>query len=372
MDCYVVLWIPTIVYNDFSASIKTSLEKNISDIPDRELIVKVDLLGNGSFNVFIKSVEQYDLLVELKREQVSSNGLMMFSYKSTSNKESGFRFNSTEFPSAIYHMIKSFYHVHDFHDDASDSSLAPFVTSQKIDIQSDDNEALQHYLTKYSDIISSTVGYLRLAIRKTRENKEEIRPETRSLFQQMCLYAKGYEVYMGVLYRSKYNTLCKIDGDDRGWRHKACNIENGLRYIRTIEREYGEYTQQKFVDKVIKDAESSLISSNESIQLSLESIKKSKIANIIGIVSIFIGIASLIVAFIIAQQSTKELKEVKDSLKQDIEIIPTSLLETESKVQTISLKQDSLQKNNLEIQEQLQTVSKRVDDLFWVLRKQSD
>lgn len=118
MDCYVVLWIPTIVYNDFSASIKTSLEKNISDIPDRELIVKVDLLENGSFNVFIKSVEQYDLLVELKREQVSSNGLMMFSYKSTSNKESGFRFNS------------------------------------------------------------------------------------------------------------KYNTLCKIDGDDRGWRHKACNIEN--------------------------------------------------------------------------------------------------------------------------------------------------
>ena len=177
---------------------------------------------------------------------------------------------------------------------------------------------------------------------------------------------------MGVLYRSKYNTLCKIDGNDRSWRHKACNIENGLRYIRTIEREYGEYTQQKFVDKVIKDAESSLISSNESIQLSLESIKKSKKANVIGIISIFIGMASLIVAFIIAQQSTKELKEVKDSLKQDIEIIPAFLLETESKVQTISSKQDSLQKNNMETQEQLQTVSKRVDDLFWVLRKQSD
>lgn len=269
-------------------------------------------------------------------------------------------------------MIKSFYHVHDFHDNDSDSSLVPFVTSNKIDIQANDNEALKHYLAKYSAIISLAVDYLRLAIRKTRIHQEDIKPETRSLFQQICLFAKGYEVYMGVLYRSKYNTLCKTDGEDREWRHKACNIENGLRYIRTIEREYGEYTQQKFVNKVIKDAESSLISSNESIQLSIESIEKSKKANIIGIISIVVGIVSLIVAFVIASQSTKELKAVKDSIKQEIETIPATLSETESNIQKLLIKQDSLQNNDLVLQEQLKSASKKVDDLFWILRKQSD
>lgn len=365
MDCYVVLWIPTIVYDDFSASLKTSMEKNISDIPDKELIVKLDLLENGNFTVSIKNDKLYDLLVELKREQVSSNGLMMFSYKSTSNKETGFRFTSSEFPTAIYHMIKSFYHVHDFHDNDNDSSLAPFISSHEINIQSDNNDALMHYLSKYSDIISFIVDYLRRAIRRTRENKDEIRPETRSLIQQFCLSARGYEVYMGVLYRSRYNSLCKIDGGDRDWRHKACNIENGLRYIRTIEHEYSEYTQQKFVDKVIKDAESSLVSSSKSIKIS-------KISNYVGIASLVIGVISVFIAFNIARQSTTELKEVKESLQRDIEIIPTSLSETEAKIQGLLIKQDTLQKNNLDFQEQLQYVAKRVDDLFWIVRKQSN
>lgn len=355
MDCFVVLWIPTIVYNDFSKPLENSLEKNISDIPGKELIVRLDLSEDGDFSVYTKNNEHYDLLVKLKREQISSNGLMLFSYNSTSNEENGFRFTSTEFPTAVYHMIKSFYHVHDFHDSDTDSSLPPFVSSETIDIRSKDNKALLHYLNNYNNVISNTVRYIQLAIRSTRRNKDEIRPETRSGIQEVCLYARGYEVYMGVLYHSKYNTISKTESNDREWRHIACNIENGLRYIRTIEREYGEYTQQRFVDKVIKDAESSLKSSNKSIKIS-------KISNFVGIASLIIGIISFFAAFKIARQSTNEMREVRDALKQEIEIIPASLSETESKIQELKAEQDSLHIIDINIQNQLQSVSKKVDN----------
>lgn len=365
MDCYVVLWIPTIVYNDFSKPLENSLEKNISDIPGKELIVRLDLSEDGDFSVYTKNNEHFDLLVKLKREQISSNGLMLFSYNSTSNEENGFRFTSTEFPTAVYHMIKSFYHVHDFHDSDTDSSLPPFVSSETINIQSKDNKALLHYLNNYNNVISNTVRYIQLAIRSTRRNKDEIRPETRSGIQEVCLYARGYEVYMGVLYHSKYNTISKTESNDREWRHIACNIENGLRYIRTIEREYGEYTQQRFVDKVIKDAESSLISSNKSIKIS-------KISNFVGIASLIIGIISFFAAFKIARQSTNELREVRDALKQEIETIPASLSETESKIQELKAEQDSLHIIDNNIQDQIQSVSKKVDNLLWMIQKKSE
>lgn len=365
MDCFVVLWIPTIVYNDFSKPLENSLEKNISDIPGKELIVRLDLSEDGDFSVYTKNNEHFDLLVKLKREQISSNGLMLFSYNSTSNEENGFRFTSTEFPTAVYHMIKSFYHVHDFHDSDTDSSLPPFVSSETINIQSKDNKALLHYLNNYNNVISNTVRYIQLAIRSTRRNKDEIRPEIRSGIQEVCLYARGYEVYMGVLYHSKYNTISKTESNDREWRHIACNIENGLRYIRTIEREYGEYTQQRFVDKVIKDAESSLISSNKSIKIS-------KISNFVGIASLIIGIISFYAAFKIARQSANELREVRDALKQEIETIPASLSETESKIQELKAEQDSLHIIDINIQNQLQSVSKKVDNLFWMIQKKSE
>ena len=365
MDCYVVLWIPTIVYNDFSKPLENSIEKNISDIPGKELVVRLELSEKGDFSVFSKTGERFELMVELKRKQVSSNGLMLFSYDSTSNEENGFRFTSTEFPTAVYHMIKSFYHVHDFHDSDTDSSLPPFVSSVIIDIQSKDNKALLHYLNNYNNVISNTVRYIQFAIRSTRRNKEEIRPETRSGIQKLCLYARGYEVYMGVLYHSKYNTISNTESKDREWRHIACNIENGLRYIRTIEREYGEYTQQRFVDKVIKDAESSLISSNKSIKIS-------KISNYVGIASLIIGIISFFAAFKIARQSTNELRKVRDALKQEIEIIPASLSETESKIQELKAEQDSLHIIDIDIQDQLQSVSKKVDNLLWMIQKKSE
>lgn len=329
MACHVVLWIPTIVYQGFSDK-ESFIEKNISDIPGKELMVKVSLHSGGNIQVDVKSNNgEYNPFVTLIREDVSSNGLMCFTYKSTSDDGKGFCFTTTEFPTAIYHIIKDFYHKHEFHDGENDSSLRPFVSSHKINIKAKDNEALLHYLTTYGTVISNFVSYIQLAIRAKRAAKDKINPDTRELLNDMCLRARGYEVYMGVLYRSKYNTKCRPDNMiDRELRHIACNIENGLRYIRLIEHEFGEYTQESFVSKMIKDANNSIRSSKLSIR--------------IGWGSIAVGIISLIVSLIISARSTKGLYSVKDGLQQQLDSIPVYLQNSERREREIASKEDEI------------------------------
>lgn len=348
MDGYVVLWIPTIVYHDFSQTTGLDpIEKNISDIPGDDLYVKIELESTGNFKIFKKLNDKYDFVVELKREQISFNGLMMLSYQEVS--DGNLHFTSTDFPTAIYHMIKSFYHIHDFHDNDSDSSLPPFVTNHKIDIRNNDNEALQHYLKTYSKVISDTANYIQFLIRRVRYNKKEFSFQTRDIIQKLCLYARGYEVYMGVLYHSKYNSICNIDSKDRNWRHCACNIENGLRYIRTIEREHGEYIQQSFIDKVISDAAYSVRMSNRS--------------NRLGFSSIIIGVISLAVALVLAHKSTNELNSVSDTLKQKIDSIPEYFTEINRDLKDLLTERDSLQVIYLEVQKQLQVISDDINCL---------
>ena len=350
MTCHVVLWIPTIVYQGFSGSKGGSIEKNISDIPDKEHYVRVSLHEDGNVQVDAMSNEGvYEPFVTLIREDVSSNGLMCFTYKSTSDKEhDGFRFTTKEFPTAIYHIIKDFYHIHEFHDGENDSSLSPYVASHKICIKDDDNEALLHYLKTYGNVISTFVGYLQLAIRKARAVKGAVSPEARDLIKDMCLKARGYEVYMGVLYRSRYNTMCRPDNTaNRDLRHIACNIENGLRYIRLIEHEFGEYMQQSFVDEMIKDAKNSLHSSKLSMG--------------IGWGSIVLGIISLIVAFVISARSTRELNDVRHSLQQQLDSIPSFMQESAARDKEIIMQQEDLSQTQSGFDARLERIENRLN-----------
>ena len=372
MACHAVLWIPTIVYRGFSTPITSSIEKNISDIPDKEFFVRVSLQDNGDV-LIEKRLEQatYSELVTLTREDASANGMISYTYKSTTDKESGFRFTTKEFPTAIYHIIKSFYHKHEFHDGDNDSSLPPFVTSSKVDIHTADNPALQHYLKKYCDVISAFANYLQLAIRRTRARKRDVELEVREFFQSMCLMARGYELYLGVLYQSKYNTKCvPCNMEDRDLRHMACNIENGLRYIRLVEYEYGEYQQQAFVGKVLDDAAASVESSQKSIEISQESnkisqdsIRISRRSIKVGWVSIAIGIASLVTAFFISRQSTKELNQVKDSLQHQLDSIPVFIKTTEEQARELYQKQEIISETQRSVDEKL----KKIEDRLYIL-----
>lgn len=349
MKCHVVLWIPTIVYRGFTEAQERSVEKNISDIPNEEFWVRVSLQDNRDILVEAKTEDgAYRDFVTLVREGVSSNGLMSFTYKSTSDDENGFRFTTKEFPTAIYHIIKTFYHVHEFHEDENDSSLPPLVTSHKIDVQTEDNEALVHYLNSYSNVVSNFVEYLQLAIRKARAYKNEMSLNARDLIMGMCLKARGYEVYMDVLYRSRYNTKCRPDNmADRNLRHVACNIESGLRYIRLIEHEYSEYKQQSFVKQTMKDAENSLKSSALSIK--------------VGWGSVIIGVVSLLAAFFISARSTRELKTVKQSLQQQLDSIPALIQDTKRREEDLSRKQEDFAASQADFNTRLEGIERRLN-----------
>lgn len=352
MTCHAVLWIPTIVYQGFAEAKQSSIEKDISDIPGKGNFVRVSLGDHGDVQVSIKSGKgEYEPLVTLIREDVSSNGLISFTYKSTTDKECGFRFTTKEFPTAIYHIIKGFYHRHEFHDGENDSSLAPFVASHRVNIKSDDNEALQHYLKAYGNVIANYTEYIQLLIRRTRSTKDNIEPKTREMLSGMCMTVRGYEAYMGVLYRSKYNTQCRPDNKgNRELRHIACNIENGIRYIKLIEREFGEYTQQSFVNRMIKDAESSLHSSKLSLW--------------VGVGSIALGLVSLVVSFIISAHSTQELNLVKQALQHQLDSIPVLMQESIARDQELSLRQESISATQKGLDAKIDRIEQRLNTII--------
>ena len=360
MKCHVVLWIPTLVYTGFDTPLITQVERNISDIPGNELFVKLELVNGTDFCVSTRNNDgTYSVFVELKRVSVSANGLIQYTYKSTSAKKNGFRFTSTEFPTAIYHLIKSFYHIHDFHDAEVDSTFRPFLAGGKVNIKKENNKAILHYLKMYGNFMSNSVSSLQYAIRAVRNNKKLVRPDTRGWIQELCLFAKGYEVYMGVLYGSKYNTICKTNSTNRAWRHVACNIENGMNYVRTVEHEYGEYNQQSFVEEVKNEALSSLESAKQSIDLAQKSInlgKKSIYLGwgsvILGGVSIFAAVISIVYASRIARSSSRELQEVAGALKQNIGTIPADISMINSNV-------DSLLIENQRSNEAMEDIVKR-------------
>lgn len=307
MRCYVVLWIPTIVYSGSLEVKRTVIERNISDIPDNFNIVKTELLSNGDIDISSKHNEEYEHIIRIERKAVSSNGLMLFRYESTGG-DTGFRFTREEFPTAVYHMIKGFYHNHDFHEIGEDSTLPPFLSSRNVNIKAKDNPALLHYLKAYSEVIENSVRYLHLAMGKVRSDKKtEVRPEIRSRIERRCLYAIGFDVYMGVLYRSKYNTKCRpANLDDKDWRHRACNIENGIRYIHTIAKEYEDYAHEIFVGKVIDDAKASVKESRFSTRLGLASV-------ILGLFSILPGLFQSLI-FPIIKHSSNKLEQASEIL----------------------------------------------------------
>lgn len=345
MRCYVVLWIPTLVYTGFDTPFSSSpIEKNISDIPGDDFFVKVELISGGDFSVSVQKEGVYEPFVLLHREQVSSNGLIEFSYEKKSPEGSAFCFTENEFPSAIYHIIKSFYHLHNFHEKEADSSFLPYISSRFVFIRTRDNDALRHYLRTYGEYISNSVNNLQTAIQRVREKKEEIKPESRSLVQRLCTLAQGFEVFMGVLYRSKYNTICKTNSEDRNWRHLACNIENGLRYVRTIENEYAQSSQRVFVERVKKDAIDSLEKANQSIEAGRRSL-------IYGRISVVLGLVSIVIAFCIAQCSSHELSTVRDSLEKELDSIPTTFNAINTRLDSLSLinsKIDTLSTKSIE------------------------
>ena len=120
--------------------------------------------------------------------------MVKYSYVPKRLSDNGFRFDDSTFPEAVYHIIKGFYHIHEFHEDENDSSLSAFISPKDIDIHEPNNAALQHYLKKHESTVLNLVKWgknlLRTVIDIEKQNQDKTncpytRPSSISTYQRI-------------------------------------------------------------------------------------------------------------------------------------------------------------------------------------------
>lgn len=405
MTCYAALWIPTITYKNLK-EIPTEFVKevNISDEPSDPLYLRVCLnKDNENIDIFVQEQEGYILFVTLKFEQPSCNGLRLYSYERTlyNDNEEGFRFTENTFPEAVYHIIKGFYHIHDFHENESDASLQPFTSQNKINIQKDDNAALMHYLECYEKILCESANAAQSWIHSTRSKYPDldIQDIQFNVFPNLCLRARGYEVYMGALYRSRYNTKCRpnstvSDDKTRLYRQRAFNIENALRYINAAEYEFSIKYEHKNniklraaadrnMQETIVNAKKTVTAVGEAANSNMQAISTTAENNIKMsaksnrtsvrwaifsiIMGLFASLCSILYSYKLSEQSSDQINIMRDSLN-------TTIMDVSSFVSKIIKHQQNIEKSLPEYKEILEQkdrqkrIENKLDNLERVLK----
>lgn len=342
MTCYAVLWIPTIVYRNLNEVVTSTVkETNISDIKGNLLNVRVRLLKNENIDIDICSNAEsgYKHYITLKFVKPSYNGLRLYSYEYTADPqyEDGFRFTDKTFPEAIYHIIKEFYHEHDFHESANDASLIAYTSKCEVHIQNDDNPALAHYLQRYEFMLRSMVDNIHEWLEAIRA-KSDIKDKVFTSFPKICLKARGYEVYMDALYHSRYNKKCRVNCyDDRELRQRAFNIENAHRYIKAAEYEYSIKYQHNSSIALQSIAEENMKLVQETAQQNMtltQEAAKENIKTVLktahsstrwAIVSIVLGIVSIGYSVYTSHASSKELYKLQTKLETTIDSVSVTV-----------------------------------------------
>lgn len=273
--CFVVLWIPTVnhIPIPFDSPLHGGERKfNISDNPSEPFFVMVKTMGRD-IDIRIQkehTTSEFEHFLTLQYLDFSHNGMVKYSFDDKFLENSEFGFDDKTFPEAIYHLIKSFYHIHEFHEDESDSSFKPFVSAEDIDIHERDNLALRHYLRNYEKAILNLVNSAKRLLRhvtdleKNGEGHESIR-EYES-FPDMYVMALGYDTYIRSLFESVYNKECRITNEDKELRRRAFNLENSVRYFNALYVYFDTRIRQKNYVSILKKAEDNLKNSEESLR----------------------------------------------------------------------------------------------------------
>lgn len=203
LNRYCVLWIPTRLHKeilpisskqaainqeDFSRSYVKDV--NGKDILDKEIVLKNVLASDEAetqvyldLTLLPESVHKESELsdttcechiakrdIEIKAKKADGkifdtlylrcldarrNGLFMYEYEVQDkylkeNSKNRYLLNSNlNITNILYHSIKSFYHVHEFHAPIKDSILHPFSSEDRINLSSLNNPALLHYLDEF-------------------------------------------------------------------------------------------------------------------------------------------------------------------------------------------------------------------------------
>ena len=273
--CFVVLWIPTVNYitipfdNPLFGGVK---DFNISDDPSEPFFVRVKTMGRD-IDILIQkedNTSEFEHFLTLHYLDFSHNGMVKYSFDARFLEDSEFGFDDKTFPEAIYHLIKGFYHIHEFHEDESDSSFKPFVSAEDINIHERDNLALRHYLKNHEravlDLVNSAKRLLRHVtdLEKNGQGHESIREY--DSFPDMYVMALGYDTYIRSLFESVYNKECRISNEDKELRRRAFNLENSIRYFKALYVYFDTRIRQKNYVSILKKSEDNLKNSEESLR----------------------------------------------------------------------------------------------------------
>ena len=208
-----------------------------------------------------------------------------------------------------------------------------------------------HYLKCYEEMLKNTVTYVQILLNKMRKQTQNwtVTSKQFNLLPKLCLRAHGYEVYMGTLYYSRYNTMCRTDVCQIGklqkeLRQRAFNIENALRYIKAVEYEFDVMYQQKNTNAILAAANEIMNKTAEQAKDSIESTEaaakeSSKLSTIwaIGgiVVSLLLGIISLWYSGKTAKESSEELKTVREELSISIGTLSGVISEMDNQVEQL-------------------------------------
>ena len=246
-ESYCVFWLPRLYHKDLAVldPKKTIISEEISDnvgndrisILSKEQIaaltdiekanvhhvsVEIDTLDNSNRDIRILSRSGLkdkvkEVTVDLKYISSSRNGLIQFFYK-TDNRNPEAKFITLALSGAIYHLIKGFFHVHEYHANNADSTLFAYTDDNEIDLSANDNSALMFYLKQYEKKFrgyrDSINDKLSLIEEKDKESLDErfFNCTTRHrVLAQQCINALGESLYYDALLHSWYNNSCKYN-----------------------------------------------------------------------------------------------------------------------------------------------------------------
>ena len=318
MEGYLVVWIPVINHslNFIKKPLNRIIRANISDNPDEEFMMKLELLRNHNIKIYLQLTPdnpEYTYFSTIYFQQASNNGLIKYKFKEKSISEPEFIMKVDDFPVDLGTLITGLYHSHEFHKDLADrnsvkedESLLPvYLSYANIDIHSKNNPAIVHYLNAFAESLKIQIDDVKTLLKKESNLKN---PNDKlnhyKVFPSLFVTAKGYKSYLNYLYYSIYNTKCNISSKNKELRRIAYNIENSLEYLTVLNLYYKNKIEDthyiRIFDKITRDARNSTRW---------------------AFISIFIGIVSIILAFILSQCSTKELRIATDELEIFIKTI---------------------------------------------------
>ena len=140
-----------------------------------------------------------------------------------------------------------------------------------------------------------------------------------------------FNFHMGESYWRNFNNSLKR------LRQRAFNIENALRYLRTVEYEFDVMYQQKNTAAILTAANDIMQGTSEQANTSMVAITNSAKSSTRGaifgiIVSLIFGAGSIIYSGISAKKSSNELREVRTELNSSIDTLTNIIYEISTQV----------------------------------------